>query len=269
MPGHGHPHRGGVLDRRRPLARRDARRRVDLHRAAGAAAELSEHPEHHLGRVHHGVRGDPPRLRAPLGKPHVRGSVPGLRHHVHRALAGGHPAHGRQGAGARHGQGGGRAGRAGQPGPARWGGRGAGAGRRNRLSRHGQGRFRRGRPRDAHRPRARIAGARLCHVPVRSARLLRLLRSLSREVRRGGAPRRGPGAGRPERVPRPHGRARLLDPAPPPEAARGVARPVHLRRPRARGCASPRSPSPMPSTTSPRARWSSSSTAPAASTSSR
>ena len=89
-------------------------------------------------------------------------------------------------------------------------------------------RLRRRRPRDAHRPRARIAGARLCHVPVRSARLLRILRSVSREVRRGGASRRGPGAGRPERDPRPHGRARLLDPAPPPEAPRGVARHVHL-----------------------------------------
>ena len=101
-------------------------------------------------------------------------------------------------------------------------------GRRGRLSRHGQGRLRRRRPGDAHRPRARIAGARLCHVPVRSARLLRILRSVSGEVRRGGASRRGPGAGRPERDPRPHGRARLLDPAPPPEAPRGVACHVHL-----------------------------------------
>ena len=90
---------------------------------------------------------------------------------------------------------------------------------------HGQGRGRRRRPRHAHRARARVRCARaFATCQAEAQRRLRLLRALPREVRRGGAARRGAGAGRPERHPRPPGRARLLRPAAPPEAARGVAR---------------------------------------------
>ena len=85
------------------------------------------------------------------------------------------------------------------------------------------------RARHAHRPRARHAGPGLRHLPGGGGPGLRLLGALPREVRRGGAPRRGAGAGRPERYPRAPGRARLLRAAPPPEAPRGESRLGHLR----------------------------------------
>ena len=58
---------------------------------------------------------------------------------------------------------------------------------------------------------------------------------LPREIHRGAAPHRDPGAGRRARQRRPSGRARMLDPAPPPEGHRGGAEPVPRRQdPRAR-----------------------------------
>ena len=167
-----------------------------------------------------------PGLRLPRREPGLRRDLPRLRHHVHRPLARGDPAHGRQGPGARDGQAGGRAG-------------GARAARRRstdvdeaqaladaigypvivKAAAGGGGRG------HAHRARAgRGSPSAFADVPGGGRRRLRLLGALPREVRRGGAPRRGAGAGRPERHPRAPGRARLLGAAPPPEARRGVAR---------------------------------------------
>ena len=66
-----------------------------------ARAELPQHPEHHLGRRDHRQRGDPSRLRLPGRERRLRRDLPGVRHHLHRPVARGHPAHGRQGPGAR------------------------------------------------------------------------------------------------------------------------------------------------------------------------
>ena len=228
MPGHGHPHRGGVLDCRRPLARRDARRRVDLHRTAGAAAELSEHPEHHLGRIHHGVRGDPPRLRAPsenstfaevcraCGITFIGPSPEAIRLMGDKAQARGManaagapvvpgsqaPLDGVDEAQA-------LADEIGYPVMVKAASGGGGRGMRIVRERESLA-------------RAYATCQSEAHASFGSPDLY--LEKFVEEA----APRRGPGAGRPERVPRPHGRARLLDPAPPPEAARGVARHVHL-----------------------------------------
>ena len=72
------------------------------------------------------------------------------------------------------------------------------------------------------RSRAEVAQA-FAACQAEAERGLRLLGDLLREVHRGGAARRGAGAGRQERHARAPGRARLLGPAPPPEARRGVA----------------------------------------------
>ena len=126
---------------------------------------------------------------------------------------------------------------------------------------HAQGRRRRRRPRNAHRPRPRVAGARLCHVsgggaggvrapPISTSRSSSRRRATSRSrcwatgtasaCTWASATARSSGATRSS-----------LEESPAPVHLRG-----HARGPRAR----PRSPSPMPSTTSPRARSSSSST---------
>ena len=69
-----------------------------LHRAAGGARQLPQHPQHHLGRRHHRQRGHPSRLRTALRESRLRrDSLPRVRHHLHRSVAGGHPPHGRQG----------------------------------------------------------------------------------------------------------------------------------------------------------------------------
>ena len=59
--------------------------------------------------------------------------------------------------------------------------------------------------------------------------LVRRRPGVPREVRRGAAPHRDPGAGRPARQPRPPRRARVLDPAPAPEGDRGGALAVPRR----------------------------------------
>ena len=66
-------------------------------------------------------------------------------------------------------------------------------------------------------------------LPQRGARQLRRRPRLHREVRRGAAPHRDPGAGRRARQRRLPVRARVLDPAPPPEGDRGGAVAVHQR----------------------------------------
>ena len=107
---------------------------------------------------------------------------------------------------------------------------GEAAGRGSRLPGRLQGggrRRRQGLPRrdDARRPRGGLRGRR----PRRREVLLRRAR-LRRALPRGPAPRRGPGAGRLARQRDPPRRARLLDPAPPPEGDRGGARPARRRR---------------------------------------
>ena len=101
--------------------------------------------------------------------------------------------------------------------------------RGDRLPGRLQGRRRRrrqGLPRRADRRRPRRGlrgrGARGREVLLRRPRLPRALP-------RGSAPRRGPGARRLARQRDPPRRARLLDPAPPPEADRGGARPARRR----------------------------------------
>ena len=90
-----------------------------------------------------------------------------------------------------------------------------------------------------------------------------------REIYRGAAPYRNPGARRQARQRHPSRRARMLDPAPQSEGGRGGAEPVHRRQdPRRHGRARP-SRSPRPSATTPRAPSSSSSTRTAISISSR
>ncbi len=71
---------------------------------------------------------------------------------------------------------------------------------------------------------------RLRLVPQRGAQQLRRRPRLHREVRRGAAPHRDPGPRRCARPLRLPGRARVLDPAPPPEGDRGGAEPVPRRR---------------------------------------
>ena len=101
---------------------------------------------------------------------------------------------------------------------------------RDRPARHDQGERRRrrqghapgaqrGRDRAGDRARAR-----------RGALVLRRRRALRREVRRAAAPHRDPGAGGPARQRRAPVRARVLDPAPPPEGDRGGAGQRHLAR---------------------------------------
>ena len=75
-------------------------------------------------------------------------------------------------------------------------------------------------------------------LPQRGAQQLRRRPRLHREVRRGAAPHRDPGAGRQPRQRHLPERARMLDPAPPPEGDRGGAVALHQRRRRARPWAS-------------------------------
>ena len=224
MSGHGSPRGDRALHRGHRFASGQARRRIDLHRAARSSPELPQYPEHHLGGRHYRQRGDPPWVWPPRRERHVRRGLPGVRHHVYRTVARDHPVDGRQGAGAGDGEAGRRARRAGQRGSAARGGRGAGAGRRHRLPGDGQGGGRRRRTRDEDRPGARRPGPRLCDLPVGGPGGLRVPPPLPREIRGGGAPRRGPGARRQKRHAHPPGRARLLHPTPTSEARGGVPR---------------------------------------------
>ena len=101
--------------------------------------------------------------------------------------------------------------------------RGARGRRADRLPAHLQGLGGRRRARDAHRQGAGRSRAGLRRLPVGGRRRVRLVGDLLREVHPERAPRRGPGAGRPERHAPPPRRARLLGPAAPPEAHRGIA----------------------------------------------
>ena len=102
--------------------------------------------------------------------------------------------------------------------------------RGHRLPDRGQGRGRRRRQGLPRRARARQARGRVRGRRARGREVLQRRDRLPRALPAGPAPRRGPGAGRQARQRRPPRRARLLDPAPPPEADRGVARAAGRRR---------------------------------------
>ena len=188
------------------------------------ARQLSQHRRHHLRRRAHRQRGDPSRLRLPRREPVLRRHLPGLRPHLHRPLAGGDPPHGRQGPGPRDRQAGRGAGGARQ--------RGAAARTRTRRSSvadaagypvilkaaAGGG----GRGMRIVRSRAEVAAG-VRRLPGRGRRGLRLLGDLLEKYIEERAARRGAGARRQERHARAPGRARLLGPASPPEAGRGIA----------------------------------------------
>ncbi len=141
---------------------------------------------------------------------------------------------------------------------------------RLRLPRAGQGRGRWRRQGHAHRPCAQRVRRRAGRRSPRGAERVRRRHDPRREVRRARSPHRGAGARRPPRQRGAPLRARLLDPAPPPEGARGGARPHDHRRPARVGHRPAPSPWRRRSATPTRARSSSCSTAtPARSTSSR
>ena len=171
-------------------------------------------------------RGDPSRLRLPRRERRLRPRLRRGRDRLHRPAAGGDRGDGLEDAGARdHGRGRGadrarrdraaprtstrraqQAEEAGYPVACKAAGGGGGKGFRVAMTPDDLAGGLRGR-----RPRGREV-------------LLRLAR-LRRALPRGPAPRRGPGARRLARQRDPPRRARLLDPAPPPEGDRGGARP--------------------------------------------
>ena len=101
---------------------------------------------------------------------------------------------------------------------------------RDRLSGDDQGLGRRRRQGHAHRLRRRRGARGLRLGDQRGQGALRRRPRLHREVRRGAAPHRDPGARRRPRQLRLSRRARVLDPAPPPEGDRGGAEPVPRRQ---------------------------------------
>ena len=109
-----------------------------------------------------------------------------------------------------------------------------------RLSRAHQGVGRRRRPRHARRPRRGRAPAQPPPGQGRSRGRVQGRQRLHREVPRSPAPRRSPTARRSARQRHPPLRARLLAPAPPPEARRGIAFSEPARQGARRKCARPR-----------------------------
>ena len=96
LPRARHQDGGGPFDRRR---RRDAcphGRRGDLHRAAERHRQLSERPQHHLGRRDRAGRCDPSRLWLSQRERAVRRDRRGAQHRLDRADARPYPPHGRQ-----------------------------------------------------------------------------------------------------------------------------------------------------------------------------
>ena len=102
---------------------------------------------------------------------------------------------------------------------------------RDRLPARGQGGCRRRWPRDAGRPRSGRARGRDRGRPARGEGRVRRRPRLLRALRRAAAPRRDPAPRRRARNRPLARRARVLDPAPPSEGARGVA--LACARPRA------------------------------------
>ena len=120
-------------------------------------------------------------------------------------------------------------------------GRGAARGGRRRLPGAAQGGLRRRRPRHAPGRRAVRARGRVRDGDRRGPGGLRRRRAVPREDRRRRPPHRGAGARRRRGRRARARRARVQRPAPPPEAARGVALAVPERRGARRSCTTPRS----------------------------
>ncbi len=237
---------------------------------ARGGAELSVDREDRRGLQADRRRGGASRLRLPVGEPRVRRGAEGGGHRLHRPDAARHRGDGRQDRIQEAGQGSRRHYR---PGLSRrdQGCRRGGEDRQgDRLSGHDQGLGRRRRQGHAHRPRATQEareGFRSATNEARSSfgddrvfieKFVEEPRHIEIQVLADG-----------------HGnvplsrRARMLDPAPPPEGDRGGAEPVPRRRRRARRWASRRWRWPRRSQYSRPARSSSSSMPSATSTSSR
>ena len=175
-------------------------------------------------------RRHPPRLRVPQRERRLRAGGDRRRADLDRPHPAGDPGPRRQGHRAAHRHAGRCPAGAGHAGPGVGGRGGRGVRRRVRAADRDQGGVRRRRPRDEGRPRApgdpralRVGGPR-GHGGLRPRRVLR--RALPGQA----PPRRGPGAGRHPRQ-RDRGRhAGLLAAAPVPEARRGGARAVPVRR---------------------------------------
>ena len=220
----GHQDGRGPLHRGRRRAPREVRRRGRLHRPAAEPRLVSQRVGGHLGGGDHRRRGHPPRLRLPRRVRAFRRGLPRVRPHVHRAGSRRDPPHGRQGRGAPHDD----RGRASRPCPGatacstdeataqevaerigypvliKASAGGGGRGMRVVHARRG--------PRAPLRRRA--PGGRSC---------VRRAGRLHGEVPAGAAAHRVPGPRRHPRQPGAPPRARVLDPAPASEAARGIA----------------------------------------------
>ena len=109
-------------------------------------------------------------------------------------------------------------------------GRGGGDRARDRLPGDDQGERGRRRQGPARRARRRRGARGLPELPQRGQGVVRRRSRVHREVHRGAAPHRDPGARRRARQHRLPGGARVLDPAPPPEGDRGGALAVPRRR---------------------------------------
>ena len=142
---------------------------------------------------------------------------------LRRAVARGHGADGRQGVVPGHGEGGGRAGGAGQRGRGDLGRGGRRLRRAPRLAGGDQGRVRRRRPGDAGGRRPGDGRGRPGGGPAGGAGLLRAARGLPRALPRLAPPRGDAGLRRLARERGLAGRARLLVPAASPETDRGDA----------------------------------------------
>ena len=110
----------------------------------------------------------------------------------------------------------------------------------DRLSADAEGLVGRRRARHARHPRRGGADPRRDGGEARGEGRLRQGRGLSRKAGRARPPRRGADPRRHARQPRPPLRARLLDPAPPPEGRRARAGALPRRRRSARSCAATR-----------------------------
>ena len=191
---------------------------------AGARGELPERRAAARGGDRGRRRGDPPRLRVPGRERRVRRRLRGGRGRVHRPAGERDRGDGVEDPRARADV---RGRRADRPGDDRRRSRASPTRKKqaegDRLPGRLQGRRRRrrqglSRRRLRGRARGRVRGGR-----ARGREVLLRPHRLPRALPRGPAPRRGPGARRLARQRDPPRRARLLDPAPPPEADRGGA----------------------------------------------